>query len=115
MAAPVGVLPVASIQLDYAEELEKITEFLSSYVPPPRDPRAALPDNDDEEAEDDLADAVDDMDMDGDSQDGERSKAKYMRVLRKVANRQTAEVVVDLADLRKVGSRERSGLMTVLE
>lgn len=106
MAAPVGVLPVASIQLDYAEELEKITQFLSTYVPPPRDPRAALPANDDEEAEDDLADDLDDMafDADGDEQ-GERSKAKYMRVLRKVANRQTAEVVVDLADLRKVGRK----------
>ena len=106
MAAPVGVLPVASIQLDYAEELEKITQFLSTYVPPPRDPRATLPANDDEEAEDDLADDLDDMafDADGDEQ-GERSKAKYMRVLRKVANRQTAEVVVDLADLRKVGRK----------
>jgi DNA replication licensing factor MCM7 len=31
-----------------------------------------------------------------------RSKAKYMKLLRKVANRQTAEVIVDLADLKKV-------------
>lgn len=31
-----------------------------------------------------------------------RSKAKYMKVLRRVANRQTAEVIVDLADLKKV-------------
>jgi hypothetical protein len=31
-----------------------------------------------------------------------RSKAKYMRALRRVANRQTEEVVIDLADLRKV-------------
>ena len=108
MAAPVGVLPVASIQLDYADELEKITQFLSTYVPPPRDPRTTLPADDDEEAEDELADDMDDLDFDGDSdgnEQGQRSKAKYMRVLRKVANRQTAEVVVDLADLRKVGMK----------
>ncbi|EIW66034.1 hypothetical protein TREMEDRAFT_35470, partial [Tremella mesenterica DSM 1558] len=42
-------------------------------------------------------------DLDVDDVDGRegRSKAKYMKVLRKVANRQLAEVTVDLSDLRK--------------
>ena len=45
-----------------------------------------------------LADAVDDLDVNGE----ERSKAKYMRVLRKVANRQSAAVVIDLNDVKEV-------------
>lgn len=67
--------------------------------------RRHLPDDDDQEAEDedeenadDLADAVDDLDVNGE----ERSKAKYMRVLRKVANRQSAAVVIDLNDVKEV-------------
>jgi DNA replication licensing factor MCM7 len=32
----------------------------------------------------------------------ERSKAKYMRVLRKVANRQSAAVIIDLNDVKEV-------------
>jgi DNA replication licensing factor MCM7 len=62
--------------------------------------------DDDDEAEDDeddaesLADGMSEVDMDG-AREG-RSKAKYMKVLRKVANRQTTEVVVDLGDLKKV-------------
>jgi DNA replication licensing factor MCM7 len=44
-----------------------------------------------------LADAVDDLDV------GEgRSKAKYMKILRKVANRQSAAVVIDLNDVKEV-------------
>ncbi len=49
-----------------------------------------------------MADGLDGMAVDGDREVPGRSKAKYMKVLRKVANRQTSEVVVDLADLRKV-------------
>ena len=45
-----------------------------------------------------LADAVDDLDVNGE----ERSKAKYMRVLRKVANRQSAAVIIDLNDVKEV-------------
>ncbi|WWD21313.1 hypothetical protein CI109_105797 [Kwoniella shandongensis] len=105
-SANVGVLPVASIQINYDEELEKIQEFLTTYVPPPRSARRTLPSDDDEEAEDededegDLADDLSDLDVD-EGERRHREKAKYMRVLRKVANRQTAEVVVDLADLKK--------------
>ena len=77
---------------------------MTRYVPQPR-PRRALPANDDEEADDeeeDLADDLDELDVDGDGEGPDRSKAKYMKVLRKVANRQTSEIIVDLADLRKV-------------
>mgnify|MGYP002718906515 CR=1 FL=1 len=103
MSATVGVLPVAGIQIDYAEELETITDFLSRYVPPPRAARRDLPGNDDDEAEDEdeLADDVADLGV-GEHDVPGRSKAKYMRALRRVANRQTEEVVIDLADLRKV-------------
>ena len=106
MAAPAGVLPVASINIDYADELEKISTFLSTYVPPPRPTRrGGIPADDDEEAEDEeeLLDDLDGIDID-DDEHAQRSKAKYMKKLRKVANRQTSEVVVDLADLRKVSS-----------
>lgn len=108
MASTVGVLPVAGIQIDYEEETEKITEFLSTFVPPPRTARRDLVEDDDEEAEeDDLADDVADLDVDDDDEDGPpRSKAKYMKVLRRVANRQTTEVIVDLADLRKVSNED---------
>lgn len=63
--------------------LDKIRNFLESYVPAPRDHRQ-LPADDDEEAEDeeadeDLADDMDDMDVD---ENGERRhKAKYIRLL----------------------------------
>jgi hypothetical protein len=33
----------------------------------------------------------------------EERPAKYIRILRKVANRQTTEVVIDLKDLKEVG------------
>jgi DNA replication licensing factor MCM7 len=106
-AAPaIGVLPVASIAINYEDELAKIESFLTTYVPDRRRNArrgAPLPADDDEEAEDedDVADEMDGMDVDDGEGEG-RSKAKYMRVLRKVANRQTAEVVIDLGDLRKV-------------
>jgi DNA replication licensing factor MCM7 len=45
-----------------------------------------------------LADAVDDLDVNGER----RSKAKYMKVLRKVANRQSAAVIIDLNDVKEV-------------
>jgi DNA replication licensing factor MCM7 len=111
MAATAGVLPVANFQIDYPAELDKITEFLSSYVPPPRAPRRGLPSDDDEDAEeedneDDLEDGLDNLSVDGRV---ERSKAKYMKVLRKVANRQTSEVIVDLGDLIKVSCLESPG------
>ena len=105
MSGPtVGVLPVANFQIDYASELDRIKDFLSRYVPergrPSRRsrPEDELPSDDDDEAEDELADDIDNLDV---GQSG-RSKAKYMKRLRKVANRQSVEVVVDLADLRKV-------------
>ncbi|EIW66037.1 hypothetical protein TREMEDRAFT_65880 [Tremella mesenterica DSM 1558] len=103
--ANVGVLPVASIPINYEEELGKIEDFLTKFVPQARRPRrhAHLPADDDEAAEEEqaLADDLDDLDVDDvDGREG-RSKAKYMKVLRKVANRQLAEVTVDLSDLRK--------------
>lgn len=106
--ANVGVLPVATIPVDYAEEVRKIEEFLTRYVPQPRSHRRGrqqaqqLPADDDEAAEEDeeeLADDLDDLGLDGGR--ASRVKEKYLRVLRRVANRQTAEVVVDLNDLRK--------------
>lgn len=102
MATNVGVLPVAGFQIDYADELEKITDFLSRYVPPPRAQRALPADDDEAAEEDDLADDINDLGVDDGDATEERSKAKYMKVLRRVANRQTAEVIIDLADLRKV-------------
>jgi DNA replication licensing factor MCM7 len=93
--ATVGVLPVANIGINYEDELVKISDFISKYIPAPR-ARRRIPADDDEEAEeDDLAEEMEDMDVDG-------TRSKYMKVLRKVANRQTSEVVIDLADLRKV-------------
>ncbi len=79
---------------------------MTRYVPQLRQ-RRGLPADDDEEAEDEdeeLADDLDDLGVDGEDEAPGRSKAKYMKVLRNVANRQTTEVVVDLADLRKVNS-----------
>jgi DNA replication licensing factor MCM7 len=83
----------------------KIEDFLTRFVPQPRHRGQPLPADDDEEAEDDgedLADDLNDLDVDGEDGLPGRSKAKYMKVMRKVANRQTSEVVIDLADLRKV-------------
>lgn len=88
------------MQVDYPEELTKIEDFLTRFV---ATPSRGLPADDDEEAEEeeDLADEVDDMDMDGDDGVG-RSKAKYMKVLRKVANRRVASVTIDLNDVKEV-------------
>ena len=47
-----------------------------------------------------MAADVGDMDMGGEGEG--RSKAKYMKLLRRIANRQTTEVVIDLSDLKKV-------------
>jgi hypothetical protein len=117
-----GVLPVANIdvsplnklgtkdtdmQINYPEELARIEDFLTRYVAD-RSPRTRqLPSDDDQEAEeedaeeeDDLADAVDDLDVNGER----RSKAKYMKMLRKVANRQSAAVVIDLNDVKEVSA-----------
>lgn len=69
---------------------------MSSYVPAPRTERN-LPADDDEEAEDeeeeedDLADGLDDMDVDEDGP--RRSKAKYMRIL--VSSRKVLERMAD--------------------
>ncbi|RSH95139.1 Mcm2-7 hexameric complex component [Saitozyma podzolica] len=89
-AAPaIGVLPVASIAINYEDELAKIESFLTTYVPERRRNArrgAALPADDDEEAEDvdDMADEMDGMDVD--EREGRGG---------------TAEVVIDLGDLRK--------------
>jgi DNA replication licensing factor MCM7 len=92
-------------QINYPEELNRIEDFLTRFVADSSARRRQLPDDDDQEAEEEdqedadmLADAVDDLDVNGE----ERSKAKYMRVLRKVANRQSAAVVIDLNDVKEV-------------
>ena len=93
------------IQINYPEELNRIEDFLTRFVADSSARRRQLPDDDDQEAEEEdqedadmLADAVDDLDVNGE----ERSKAKYMRVLRKVANRQSAAVIIDLNDVKEV-------------
>ena len=92
-------------QINYPEELARIEDFLTRFVADSSSRRRQLPDDDDQEAEEEdqedadmLADAVDDLDVNGE----ERSKAKYMRVLRKVANRQSAAVIIDLNDVKEV-------------
>lgn len=100
------------------DSVVQINDFLSSYIPQPRDRRNArhrqqLADDDAAaESDEDIADAVDEMDM-RDGTGDRRIKAKYLRVLRKVANRQTTEVVIDLSDLKKVciSSREPSDVL----
>ncbi|KAI9636883.1 DNA replication licensing factor MCM7 [Dioszegia hungarica] len=52
------------------------------------------------------------MDMGGEGEG--RSKAKYMKLLRRVANRQTTEVVIDLSDLKKF-SEDTSLLHNILK
>lgn len=54
-----------------------------------------------EDDEDDLADGLDDLDV---GEGSGRSKAKYMKVLRKVANRQSAAVTIDLNDVKEVST-----------
>jgi DNA replication licensing factor MCM7 len=78
-----------------------LTRFVSDRSSRRRDP------NDDEEGEesaeeddeDDLTDGLDDLDV---GEGSGRSKAKYMKVLRKVANRQSAAVTIDLNDVKEV-------------
>ncbi|WVQ81309.1 hypothetical protein IAT38_003432 [Cryptococcus sp. DSM 104549] len=106
-AAGASTLPVANINVNYEEELTKIEDFLTHFVPPPRSrPRgkAQFPADDDDEAEDTSEDEeslADDMGGLGVGEEGNRrEKVKYMRVLKQVANRKTAEVVIDLKDLK---------------
>jgi hypothetical protein len=96
----------AERQIDYAEELVKIEDFLTRFVSD-RSSRRRDPNDDEEEGEesaeeddeDDLADGLDDLDV---GEGSGRSKAKYMKVLRKVANRQSAAVTIDLNDVKEV-------------
>jgi DNA replication licensing factor MCM7 len=95
------------LQVDYPEELTKIEDFLTRFVATPtrRNGHGNLPANDDDEAEEeeDLADEVDGMDMDdNDDENPGKSKAKYMKVLRRVANRRSASVTIDLNDIKEV-------------
>lgn len=69
--------------------------------------------DEDEDAADDLADDVNDLDVDDDNDnDAPRSKAKYMKVLRRVANRRSAQVVIDLNDVKDV-SHESSPILGI--
>ncbi|KAG7563153.1 hypothetical protein FFLO_01461 [Filobasidium floriforme] len=101
-----ATLPTANIGVNYTEELAAITTFLSKYVKPQAQ-AGAIPRDDDDEAEDDVEsedeDLLDDMeDMNVEGQDGgRRTKAKYMKMFTKVANRQLNDVVIDLGDLQR--------------
>lgn len=91
----------------------QINDFLSTYKTEERTRNArhrqqAADDDDEAESEDDLADDVNDMNMGGPGE--QRSKIKYMKLLRKVANRQTTEVVIDLSDLKRVSLKAGVGL-----
>ncbi|CAK9781347.1 MCM-domain-containing protein [Cutaneotrichosporon oleaginosum] len=98
----VGVLPVATIEVDYDEEIRKISEFLTKFVSERRQANGgAIPENDDAAAEDETEDELDDLD---ELHMEEARSPKYMRIMRKVANRQTAEVVIDLKDLQNYGT-----------
>lgn len=96
----------AERQIDYAEELVKIEDFLTRFVSD-RSSRRRDPNDDEEEGEesadeddeDEVADGLDDLDV---GEGSGRSKAKYMKVLRKVANRQSAAVTIDLNDVKEV-------------
>lgn len=92
--------------MDYPEELTKIEDFLTRFVPDTSRRNRQLPDDDDEEAEEeDLANDLDELDVDedDDAPGGERrSKAKYMKVLRRIANRRSAAVTIDLNDVKEV-------------
>lgn len=69
-------------------------------IPSDDDDEAEEHEEDDEMDEDELADGLDDLDVDDGARG--RSKAKYMKVLRKVANRQSAAVTIDLNDVKEV-------------
>lgn len=95
--------------------MTKIEDFLTRFVADTSRRNRRLPaDNDDEAEEDedeDLADGVDDLDVDVDGDDEHaagRSKAKYMKVLRRVANRRSAAVTIDLNDLKEVSQSRTS-------
>ena len=88
--------------------MTKIEDFLTRFVPDNSRRSRRLPEDDDDEAEEeDLADELEgldvDEDVDEDAEGGERrSKAKYMKVLRRIANRRTAAVTIDLNDVKEV-------------
>lgn len=83
---------------------------MTRFVAAPTRRNQRLSADDDDEAEEDgadLADEMDGLDVDEDEDDiapgaERRSKAKYMKVLRKVANRRSAEVIIDLNDIKEV-------------
>lgn len=85
----------------------KIEDFLERYVagPRPRRNQDALPADDDaaaedtSEDEDDLAEGMDGLNVQG----ARRTKFKYLRMLREVANRRREDIVIDLKDLKRVG------------
>ncbi|EJT53102.1 hypothetical protein A1Q1_00109 [Trichosporon asahii var. asahii CBS 2479] len=115
MSATVGVLPVASIPVNYEEETQKITDFLTRFVAEPRRGRA-IPEDDDDGAEESSDEEIEDfasLDLEDEGEGEGRSKAKYMRIMRKVANRQTTEVVVDLNDLQQF-DQDRSLLTNIM-
>ncbi|GMK55623.1 hypothetical protein CspeluHIS016_0206790 [Cutaneotrichosporon spelunceum] len=107
----VGVLPVAAIEINYDEEIKKISDFLTKFVSELRSANSGvIPSNDDDAAEpesDDDLGMMDELHMD------EYQSPKYMRTMRKVANRQTTEVVIDLQDLRNF-STDHSLLHNIL-
>lgn len=92
---------------------EKISDFLTRFVAVPRRGRP-IPANDDDAAEESSDEEIDDFaDLDLEDEAEGRSKAKYMKIMRKVANRQTTEVVVDLNDLQQF-DEDRSLLTNIL-
>lgn len=88
--------------------MTKIEDFLTRFVPDNSRRNRQLPDDDDDEAEEeDLADEMNGLDVDEDEDDDapgaeRRSKAKYMKVLRRVANRRSAAITIDLNDIKEV-------------
>ncbi|EAL19989.1 hypothetical protein CNBF3160 [Cryptococcus deneoformans B-3501A] len=103
--AGASVMPVANVQINYEEESAKIEDFLARYVagPRPRRDQSALPADDDSAAEDasededDLADGMGGLNVQG----AGRTKFKYLRMLREVANRRREDIVIDLKDLKR--------------
>ncbi|CAD6921573.1 unnamed protein product [Tilletia controversa] len=129
MAAP--ILPVINIPVDYAEEKEKITDFLRHFkgavpaLPKPSSSTgssnaingnrsAAHTDDDDEDdldAEfdlefeddgmDDVVQGVDRMAAGVQTRGAARNKLKYMEQMQRIANREQDLLVIDLKDVSK--------------
>lgn len=101
-----------------ANDLAKITDFVTNFASTRRrrGQDASLPANDDAAAEDESDDDDESLDehMDSLDVDDSRSKSKYMRIMRKVANRQTTKVVIDLNDLQEYSSDDRSLLHNIM-